>query len=496
MSSENFKFIKPGAIRTRFAPSPTGSFHVGNARTALFNFLFSRNKKGRVILRLEDTDKERSKPEHEQSLIESLKWLGLEWDEGPDIGGKYGPYRQSERTEIYKKHLDQLLKEKNAYYCFCSQQDLETQKQYLMSMGKAPIYNGKCSELSDSDIKEKTDKGEKFIVRFKTPKNKEIVFNDLVKGEVKTDTNIIGDFSIAKHRGVPLFNLANTIDDHEMKITHVIRGDDHLSNVPKQILIQQALGFSTPEYAHLPMVLATDKSKLSKRKHENVSVEDYKEQGYLPESLVNFLAFLGWNPGTEREIYSMASLIKDFSLARVRKSGAIFNIKKLEFINSFYIKNKNLDTLTKQCIPYLEKTGLINSEYDFESLKLIIAAYQTRMKKLSEVSELTRFFFKENIEYEKELLGWKDQTDQEINSVLTKLENFLSGIEDWDKENLEKVLVEKAEQVKAGDKGYTLWPLRVALSGEKASASPFEIAEIYGKEKTLKMINQARGVVK
>ena len=524
---KEFKFIKPGEIRTRFAPSPTGSFHMGNARTALFNFLFARNQQGKVILRIEDTDKERSTIENEKALIEVLKWLGINWDEGPDIEGDFGPYRQSKRSEIYKKYLKKLLEQGRAYYCFCAQEELEAQRQYQMSIGQSPTYNGKCRELSKQEVEKSLKQGRGAIIRFKTPAKK-IVFEDLVKGKIEIDTSLIGDFSIAKNINSPLYNFACVIDDFEMKISHVIRGDDHVSNTPKQILLYEALDLAIPKFGHLPMVLATDKSKLSKRKHGNVAVEDFKEMGYLPQALVNFLAFLGWNPGTEREIYSMPSLIKEFSLERVRKSGAIFNIKRLDFLNGFYIRQKPIAKLTEQCISYLINSNLIKpifkseqimpdligyfgkeivqkyiitetkQEIDFESLKKIVSLYQERLKKLSEIAELTDYFFKEKLDYKKELLKWKSQSEQDIVSVLDRLEQILSKIEDkdWNKGNLEKILLTQAAEwgtgIQTQDKGYFLWPFRAALTGKKASAEPFNIAEILGKQKTLKRIREAR----
>ena len=483
---KEFKFIKPGEIRTRFAPSPTGSFHMGNARTALFNFLFARNQQGKVILRIEDTDKERSTIENEKALIEVLKWLGINWDEGPDIEGDFGPYRQSKRSEIYKKYLKKLLEQGRAYYCFCAQEELEAQRQYQMSIGQSPTYNGKCRELSKQEVEKSLKQGRGAIIRFKTPAKK-IVFEDLVKGKIEIDTSLIGDFSIAKNINSPLYNFACVIDDFEMKISHVIRGDDHVSNTPKQILLYEALDLAIPKFGHLPMVLATDKSKLSKRKHGNVAVEDFKEMGYLPQALVNFLAFLGWNPGTEREIYSMASLVKEFSLEKVQKAGAVFNIKRLDYLNGFYIRNKSIKRLAEICQPYLPQA-------DPGYIEKIVAMYQERLKKLSEISELTDFFFKEKLEYDKKLLKWKDMSDKEITQSLDKLEKILFKIDkgDWDKENLEKILMPEAEKV--GDRGYLLWPFRVALTGKDASAGPFEIAEILGKEKTLKRLKEARGL--
>ena len=513
-SESEFKFMKPGEIRTRFAPSPTGSLHIGTSRTCLFNFLFTRKNQGVFVLRIEDTDTERSKLEYEKDIMESLKWLGIEWDEGPDIGGNYGPYRQRERLDIYEKYLKQLLKEKKAYYCFCSQEDLEARRQYLMSIGKTPIYDGKCSNLSESEIKKNIAQGKKFVIRFRTP-SKKIVFEDLIRGKVEFDTALIGDFVIAKDLNYPLYNFSCVVDDFDMKISHVIRGEDHISNTPKQILIQEALGFPSPKYAHLSLILAPDRTKLSKR-HGVVSVNDFKKLGYLPEALVNFIAFLGWNPGNEREIYSMASLIKEFSLERVQKPGAIFNTKRLDFLNGFYIRQKPIDHLTRECLPYLIEAGLLKEKggegfetpefeiketgetIDFNVLQRIIVSYQERLKKLSEISGLTDFFFKDKLEYKKELLRWKNQTDSDILASLDRLGEVLFKIEkeSWQRQELEKNLLAETEKFsQPGDRGYLLWPLRAALTGKEASSGPFEIAEILGKEKTLKRIKQAKELI-
>ena len=506
---EKFKFIKPGEVRTRFAPSPTGFLHIGSARTALFNYLFAKKNKGSFILRIEDTDKERSKPEFEQDIIENLKWIGIESDEDP--------IRQSERKDIYTKYLEKLLEQDKAYYCFCSEEELEDQRQEQMSRGLPARYNERCVKLSSEQVKKNLDAGKKSIIRFKIPAQK-IVFNDLVRGKVEFDSSLIGHVVIAKDLTAPLYNFAVVIDDFEMKISHVIRGEDLLPNTPIQILLQKALGFSQPEYAHLPLILGPDKSKLSKR-HEAVSMAEYREQGYLSETIINFLAFLGWNPGTEREIFSLASLIKEFSIEKVQKGGAIFNIKRLDFLNGFYIRQKSLDKLTELCIPYLIQQGLIEPVFkteqyppayggmsitqdykvnetkekvDFDHLKKVVAIYQERLKKLSEIIELTDLFFKDKLKYDKGLLKWKDMSDEEIEDVLDRLVDILSKIKDkdWKKKALEKILMLEAEKI--GDRGRILWPLRAALTGKQASAGPFEIAEILGKEKSLKRLKQAR----
>ena len=508
---KDFKLIKEGEVRVRIAPSPTGYFHIATARAALFNYLFAKKNKGTFILRIEDTDKKRSKPEYEEDIINNFKWLGIKWDEGPVVGGKYGPYRQSERLGSYRKYLQKLLEEKKAYRCFCSKEDLEAQKQYLMSIGKPPAYNGKCAELSKETVEGYLKEGKDSIIRFKVPKRK-IVFQDLVRGEIEFETELLGDFSIAKNPDEPLYNFACVVDDFEMKISHVLRGEDHISNTPRQILLQEALGFSTPIYAHLPIVLAVDKTKLSKR-HGSVSVRDFKNDGYLPEALINFMAFLGWNPGTDREIFSLASLAKEFSLERVKKGGAIFNQKRLDFLNGFYIRQKSIEKLTGDCLPYLVQAGLIKDSSDKEKFLIsetgeeigvekigeMVSLYHERLKKLSEISELIDFFLKDKLSYEKEILRWKDQTDKEVKLILDRVWDLLSGIADanWEKEELEKLILAEGEKVETilgrkGDRGYLLWPLRASLTGKKASAGPFEIVALLGKEKTLKRVEEAK----
>jgi len=466
-------------IRVRLAPSPTGFLHVGTARAALFNYLFAKKNGGKFILRIEDTDLERSEPKFEKDIVENLKWLNIPWDEGP--------FRQSDRMETYTKHLTELLKEDKAYYCFCTEEELEAVRQDQSSRGLAPIYNGKCRNLTATEVQQRLQEGQPAIVRLKTHGEK-ISFNDLIRGKIDFDTSLMGDFAIAKNLTAPLYNFAVVIDDFEMKISHVIRGEDHIPNTPKQILIQKALGLPQPQYAHLPLILGPDKSKLSKR-HAAVSVANYKQEGYLPEALINFMAFLGWNPGTEKEIYSLAELTQEFSLDRVQKAGAIFNIKRLDYLNGFYIRQKPLDELTKLCENYLPKTNK-------DLLKKIVGLHQERLKKLSEITELTDFFFQDQLNYDKELLRWRETDDQKMAASLDKLKKILSEISErnWIKENLEKVLMRETE--KTGDRGLVLWPLRVALTGKKSSAGPIEIAEILGKEKTLTRLEAARALIK
>ncbi|MCH7828517.1 glutamate--tRNA ligase [Patescibacteria group bacterium] len=505
-------------VRTRFAPSPTGPLHMGNARTALFSYLFAKKERGDFVVRVEDTAKERSKPEWEKDVLENLEWLGLSWDEGPTKAGdkgSFGPYRQSERTKIYKEYLEKLLKEKKAYWCFCTQEELEAQRQDQTSRGETPRYSGRCRTLSLKEQEQNKKTGKPAAIRF-VVEPKKITFKDLIRGEVSFDMTLSGDIVIAKNLKTPLYNFTVVVDDELMRITHVIRGEDHISNTPKQQLIRKALGFKQEiKYAHLPLILGEDKTKLSKRHGDN-SVTRFRKEGYLPEAIVNFLALLGWNPGDEREIFSLQGLVKEFSLDRVQKGNAVFNLQRLDWINGFYLRQKDKKTLVKLAIPYLKEAGLLevngNGEQKKFSLRMqkshpyavketgegigpeflgeVVNLYQERLKKLSEIAELADFFFKKELNYEKELLRWKNMEEQEIAESLEKSHELLLGLKegDWNKEKIEQILLKEAE---AGGKGKLLWPLRVALTGKKASAGPFEVASVLGKEKTLQRIKQA-----
>ncbi|MEK7542178.1 MAG: glutamate--tRNA ligase [Patescibacteria group bacterium] len=475
-----------GKVRTRIAPSPTGFVHMGNARTALFNYLFAKKEGGDFILRIEDTDKERSKKEFEQDILENFHWLGLEWDEGPSLEngyiGNYSPYRQSERTELYKKYLIKLLEQGGAYYCFCTAEELDAQRAHQMSLGEAPRYKGTCRNISREEQEKRLTAGNGGVIRF-IVEPKIITFTDLIRGEIKFDTSLFGDVVIAKDLETPLYNFTVVIDDFEMQITHVIRGEDHIANTPKQILISEALDLPGVQYGHLPLLLGEDRTKLSKR-HGDSSVRTFRKEGYLPEAIVNFLALLGWNPGDNREIFSMQELVKEFSLERIQKGAAVFNIQRLDWINGFYIRNTPLDELTKLCEPYLPENTM-----NFNQQKMTVALYQERLKKLSEIGELADFFFTDKLEYPKDLLLWKDATDEQAKNMLEILKGLIAGVGEWSHEKLEQVIMPEAEKLQ--NRGYMLWPLRVALCGKKASPGPFEIAEILGKEQTLQRIKQA-----
>ncbi|MBI5071473.1 glutamate--tRNA ligase [Candidatus Falkowbacteria bacterium] len=498
---------KKEEIRVRIAPSPSGYLHIGTARTALFNYLFAKSQGGKFVLRIEDTDLERSDEKFTKEIIESLHWLGIDYDEGPDIDGPYGPYRQSERLETYKKYLEQLLKEDKAYYCFCTEEELETEREAMMKRGEPPVYSGRCANLNEAEIKKFLDEGRKPVIRFRMPAKK-IIFEDMIKGVLEFDTKLIGDITIAKNLETPLYNFAVVIDDETMKISHVIRGEDHISNTPKQIAMILALGFPTPKYGHIPLTLAPDRTKLSKR-HGATAIADYRAMGYLSEALLNFIVFMGWNPKTDQEFFTKNELIKHFSIANMNKAAAIFNIEKLNWLNGQYIRKMDLSELTEECIPHLEKTNLIGRVGDgewkitatdepiiFDQLKKIIALEQERLVKLNDLSELVSFLFKRELTYDKQLLIWKKMTAQDVINHLSETEKILAKTDkkDFEKEHLEEKIKKLIEEKKLG-MGETLWPLRVALTGLKASPPPFDVAEILGKDKTLQRIANAKSLL-
>lgn len=471
------------AVRVRFGPSPTGFLHIGGARTVLFNWLFAKAHNGAFILRIEDTDKERSKKEYEEDIINSLKWLGLNWDEGPDIGGNYGPYRQSEKTDVYKKYLEQLLDQEKAYYCFCSKEELEIDRQALLSQGLAPKYSGRCRNLTLDEVEKKMKAGEKSVVRLKIP-DKKIEFQDIIRGKIQFDAGLMGDIIIAKGLNEPLYNFAVAIDDYEMNISHVIRGEEHLPNTPKQILIREILNLEHPIYAHLPLILAPDRSKLSKRRMD-ASVIDYKNQGYLSEAIVNFIALLGWHPEGEKEILSKEELIKLFNLKKVQKAGAIFDIQKLDWLNSQYIKTIDPTRLIEEMENFVPKDWFTKKEL----LAKAINAEKERIKKLTDFQEIAGFFF-ELPNYEPSLLKWKNIENNQIADNLKMVKSELENIPEnnFNKYNTEKIIMPVAKERGIGD---VLWPLRAALSGKQASPGPFEIMEVIGKNESLKRVETA-----
>jgi len=468
-------------VRVRFAPSPTGKLHLGSIRTALFNFVFAKNQKGVFILRIEDTDKERSKKEFVDDIIESLKWLNLNPDEGPIF--------QSERVEIYRKVIEELIEKGKAYRCFCTKEELELKRQIQITKGEPPRYDGTCSQLSKEEVNEKLSKGIPYVIRLKVPEQV-LVFKDFLRGDIKFDLRLIGDFIVAKSETEPLFHLATPVDDYYQGITHVIRGAEHIPNTPKQILIFKAMNWKIPIYAHIPLILGEGGGKLSKR-HGAKSVLEYRKEGYLPGAIINFLILLGWHPKGDREVISMEEIIKEFNLEDVEKRPAIFNVKKLVWLNKVYLKrlsSKDVENIISTD-PYLEdlKIYLDEEKYNKEKIYKIIELGKERANTLREIFETVKFFY-QDFDYPKELLIWKDYTFDQIRNSLIHVKSAIENIpeEKFNYEYIKQVLDSLSE-----DKGYVYWPLRVALTGLEASPPPIDIILILGKEKSLKLIEKA-----
>ncbi|MBT1247880.1 MULTISPECIES: glutamate--tRNA ligase [unclassified Thermosipho (in: thermotogales)] len=472
-------------VRLRFAPSPTGYLHVGGARTALFNFLYARKMNGKFILRIEDTDLERSEKEYEKGLINALKWLGLDWDEGPDVGGEYGPYRQSERLNIYHKYAQKLLDEGKAYEVYAYPEEIEQLREKLLSEGKPPHYTREMLETfaTPERIEEYKNKGLRPAIYFSMPR-KEYVLNDIVKGEVVFKEGTVGDFAIIRSNGVPIYNFACVIDDYLMKITHVLRGDDHLSNTVKQIALYEAFGWETPNFGHVSMILGPDAKKLSKR-HGATSVEEFRDRGYLPQAVVNFLALLGWSHPDGKEIMSLNELINAFSLERLGKNPAIFDPKKLKWMNAEHFRNLDeevmLDVSKKYLLKFVSEEDIdTNKEWYVRLLKSI----KDRVEELSEIPHLVDFFFNEP--------DVKIQLSEEVKEVYRKLVEELRKVDEWNEKVIFKVFKEAMKNSKVKGKEFYM-NLRIVLTGREEGPELVDIVYLLGKEKMIKRLEKHLG---
>ena len=476
-------------IRVRIAPSPSGNLHVGTARTALFNYLYAKKNGGKFILRIEDTDLERSNAEYIQNIYDSLKALGLNWDEGPDVGGPYGPYQQSDRFDIYPKYAQKLVELGYAYECFCTPEELEAEKEEAIKNKKAYIYSGKCQNLTEEQKAELRAKGLKPSIRFKVPLNREVAYDDMVKGHLHFDSNLIGDFVIMKSNGTPTYNFAVVIDDMEMKISHIIRGEDHISNTAKQILIYEALGAEVPKFGHLGMILAPDKSKLSKR-HGATAVSEFVEKGYLTEALINFVALLGWSPSDGEEIKSLDEIIKDFRIEHISSSNSIFEYDKLNWMNGQYIRKMPIKELVKRVKPYLACYDL--TELSEEHLELMVEITKEPLTLLSDITNDVKYFFGEDVEIEPEVQT--EVLDTEISQNVLKY--VYEVAKDWKFEH--EFLHEELQRIRdkfkeeSGIKPkITMWAIRAALTGRTKGADMCGIVEILGKDRVLKRLQKA-----
>jgi len=476
-------------VRVRFAPSPTGYLHIGNARTALFNYLFARKNNGKFILRIEDTDKERSRKEYEDAIIEDLRWLGIEWEEGPDIGGEYGPYRQSERIHIYREFAEKLLKEGYVYKCYCTKEELEEMRNKAIEKGLPPGYDGRCRYLTKEKINEYEREGRSYVLRLRVPREP-IEINDLIRGKVLFEGENITDFVIMKSDGTPTFNFAVVIDDYLMKITHVIRGEDHLSNTPKHILIFRAIKAEIPQFAHMSMTLGPDRTRLSKR-HGATSVRAYRENGYLPEAFFNYIALLGWGTTESKEIFTKEELINEFSIERCHKASAIFDPEKLLWMNSLYIKNADIDRIYKLSIPFLKEANLINSidNEKEEYIKKAIFLEKEKIKTLKDIPYLIEFFLKE-VEYEKD--DYEKLINNETKKILSEIVNIFENMDNFKRDEIENKIRQycKEKNIKTS---LVFHPLRFAVSGRTKGPELFGMIELLGKGKVIERIKKIIG---
>jgi glutamyl-tRNA synthetase len=469
-------------IRVRFAPSPTGYPHLGNIRTALFNWVFARHNKGVFILRIEDTDLARMVEDATDVIIESLRWLGLDWDEGP--------YFQSQRLELYREAADKLLKQGNAYRCYCSPQRLQSMRQEQMNRKQPPGYDRLCRELTPEACAEKEAGGAVPVVRFKSPMDGQTSFNDLLRGQIVFENSTLDDFVLLKSDGYPTYHLANIVDDHFMEISHVLRADEWLSSTPRHVLLYEALDWMPPQFAHLPMILGPDRSKLSKR-HGATSVDEYKEQGYLPEAMFNFLALLGWSLDDKTELLTQDEIVKYFSLDRISRTAAVFNKDKLEWMNGVYIRGLGLDEFTSRAMPFLEKSlpPDIKRPLDISYIRRIMPLIQERARTLAEVPQLSDFFFADELEYDAGLLLGKTSKDEAIGSLQASI-TAMNGVQNWDAASLEAVFRPLAEKLKLKT-GVFFGLLRVAVTGRTAAPPLFQTMEVMGRERCLKRLKAA-----
>lgn len=473
---------KQTEIRVRFAPSPTGYLHVGNARTAILNWLFARHSGGKFVLRIEDTDFERSTLVFYQELFNDLKWLGLDWDEGPDVGGDFGPYKQSERLKIYQECAEKLLDQGYAFNCYCTAEEIKKKTEKAIANGESTKYDGSCYKLSLDQIQKFKKQGRSPVIRFRVP-NREISFNDFVRGTVSFDGDNISDFVILRADGIATYNFAAAVDDSLMEISHIVRGEDHLSNTPKQILIHEALELPSPVFIHIPMILGSDRSKLSKRHGDN-QVRQYRAKGYFPEALVNFLSLLSWSSPTGDELLSMDRLIKEFTLERLSKSAAIFDLEKFNWMNGWYLRDMDFEKVAAMALTFLEKAGYDISDTSFA--KKCIKAVITRADYLEELAERCAIFYQIEIKYENDTLVKSESSKK----IFAQFIDEAGANSEWSGEKFKQIV--KTVQQKTGVKGKELWmPFRMALTGLEHGLELPVVVELLGLEKSKHLIQKA-----
>jgi glutamyl-tRNA synthetase len=491
-------------IKTRFAPSPTGFVHIGSLRTALYAYLFARQNKGHLILRIEDTDQSRFVEGAIENLLKTMHWAGLDYDEGPDpqdyskMIGPNGPYIQSKRNDLYAKYTQQLLDSGHAYKCFCTMERLNQMREDQQKNKQAPMYDKKCLKRPKDEIKQLLEQDTKYVVRLNIPENEQLKFRDIVRGDMQFDSKNIDDQVLVKSDGFPTYHLANVVDDHLMEITHVIRGEEWLPSTPKHVYLYKAFGWTPPQFAHIPLLLNKDKTKLSKRQND-VAVEDYIQKGYLPEAVNNFVAFLGWHPGDgeTEEFFSMESLIQKFNLEKVHKAGAVFDPDRLDWFNAHYIRQMAPETFAEEIYEWVKREDWFKG--DLESLKTdyalsVMPAVQTRIKTYVEAPEMLQYFLTNEITYDLSMLEHEKMkvTPEIAQQALQALHEDIQTLSDeqiTDEEEIKAHLVKTVERLEFKN-GHVFWPLRVALTGAQYSPGVFELIRILGKEKSLARIQQ------
>ena len=498
-------------VRVRIAPSPTGFVHVGNLRTILYNYLFAKHNKGKFLIRIEDTDQTRLMPGAVENLLQVLKWAGIESDEGPYLTtdnkvkerGDFGPYVQSARLDIYKQQIQVLLGKGKAYPCFCSRDRLEKVREEQTKNKQAPKYDNLCRNLNKTEVESMMRSDAPHVIRFKMPEDRNVTVKDMIHGEIVVNTKDLDDYVLIKSDGFPTYHFASVVDDHAMKITHIMRGDEWIASTPKHVLLYEAFEWQAPQFAHLPTLLSKAKKKLSKRDGDT-SVKDFMAKGYLKDAFINFIALLGWNAGTEQEIYTMSELVRQFTLDNVHKAGAVFDLDKLDWINGIYVRKMSKDEFYEACLTYLSEANILTAskakiiinatgeKVTAAYVKDILALEQPRVKRLTDIIEAVGFFFAKNLIYESKSLIWRKSDQSATLANLQALEKILHKIkkEDFTKENLQKIISGFLEKTGL-DTGGVLWPMRYALSGRDRSPDPYEIAGALGKEKSLDRINAA-----
>jgi glutamyl-tRNA synthetase len=477
-------------IRVRFAPSPTGSPHIGNIRTAVYDWLLRKRSGGSFVVRIEDTDRARYVPGSLDELLESLRWLGLDWDEGPEVGGPFGPYFQSERLDIYEKHSAQLLEQGHAYHCFCTPERLAEMRKEQEARKQATGYDRLCLNLPPEEVAAKLAEGVPSVIRFKVPQQGETSFMDVVRGEITFENRQLDDFIIVKSDGYPTYQFANVVDDHLMEITHIIRGEEWISSTPKHILLYQAFGWTPPVFAHAPLILGPDRSKLGKR-HGALAFLEYKERGFLPEAMTNYLMLLGWSSGSDQELFTIQELIDGFSLEGIVNHPVIFDIQKLEWMNGVYIRECDLDRLTELCLPYLQQACLVPENptpEDVAYARSVVALEQERLKVLSEVVDLTRFFFEDEPEYdEKGVSKWLGQ--EHAPELLRRLIDRLQGLSDLTHDSIEEAVRQVGELMGLSG-GQVIHPVRMAVTGRMVGPGLFETMAVLGRDRVLSRLSR------